>query len=73
MGLVSFLLIWTWAFRSFTSSSAFSAIGFNRVGDIGFVLLVAVVALTPTVSSNLLALAFFAVLSLKSVTVVSFL
>jgi NADH:ubiquinone oxidoreductase subunit 5 (subunit L)/multisubunit Na+/H+ antiporter MnhA subunit len=73
VGLVSFLLIWTWAFRSFTSSSAFSAIGFNRVGDIGFVLLVAVVALTPTVSSNVLALAFFAVLSLKSVTVVSFL
>lgn len=37
VGLVSFMLISTWYSRTLTISSAFSAIGFNRIGDVFFV------------------------------------
>lgn len=40
IGFISFNLIWSWCTRSLTSSSAFSAIGFNRVGDILLVIFI---------------------------------
>lgn len=34
VGFISFSLIGTWISRSFTAASSFSAIGFNRIGDV---------------------------------------
>lgn len=40
IGLISFLLIGHFSVRSFTSSSSYSAIGFNRIGDVSLVVFI---------------------------------
>ncbi|MBL4805648.1 MAG: hypothetical protein JKY71_12415 [Alphaproteobacteria bacterium] len=52
IGLISFLLIGTFSSRSFTSSSAYSAIAFNRIGDVFLLILVSVVGIQLISLSN---------------------
>lgn len=40
IGFFSFNLIWSWCLRSLTTSSAFSAIGYNRIGDVLLIILI---------------------------------
>lgn len=52
VGFVSLNLIGTWSGRSNSSSSAFSAVGFNRIGDVGLVLLVISWGFAAVISEN---------------------
>ena len=73
VGLISFLLISHWSQRSLTLASAYTAIGFNRVGDV--LLLVAIIFLTFTAFSALTLSTWLLVLALtfKSVITLNFL
>jgi len=73
IGLISFNLISTWAHRSWTLASSFSAIGFNRIGDVFLLHVVISVAFVLDSHMNLAnGLLIFAML-LKSVNFVTYL
>lgn len=71
IGFISFSLINSWSSRNYTVSSAFSAVGFNRIGDVLFVY-VCVILINVTTNTALLWLFIFA-LVFKSVNFLTYL
>ena len=72
VGFISFLLIGSWVSRTWTVSSAFSAIGFNRVGDVAL-LWVLTICLGISCSNHFTLSIFIFALCLKSVSALAWL
>lgn len=74
IGLISFNLISTWIFRSWTLSSSFSAIGFNRIGDIGFLIIILLFNKYYFINySNIIIILLFFICNFKSISIMSYL